>query len=478
MAIGNEAKLTPRMIKEIQSVGYEYEDFLFHKIHLSNDSGFEPIDIPDFLFDFQKYLVDWSIRRGRGAIFADCGMGKTPMQLVWAENIRLHTGKPVLIVSPLAVSTQTVEEAEKFNIEAAVSKEGKVTAGIILTNYERLHYFDKNDFGGVVCDESSAIKSFHGKHRKMVTEFMRKIPYRLLCTATAAPNDYIELGTSSEAIGELGYMDMLGKFFKNDQGNADTRSNWAQGGQHAAKWRFKGHAETAFWRWVSSWARAIRRPSDYGYDDDRFVLPRLIEQEHLVKARTVKDGFLFEIPAEGLDEVREEQRRTIEERCEKVAELCDTGEPVVIWCNLNDEGKLLSRLMPDLVEVKGSDSPDKKEQVFTDFRHGKIRGLITKPKIGAWGMNWQHCAHTVLFPSYSYEQYYQLVRRFWRFGQSRDVRVDIVTTESGHDIMNALHRKSSQANKMFDSLVQHMNDALKVEIDRSYTKKVEVPKWL
>lgn len=476
MAIGNEARLTKQMIDEINTAGYD--EFLHSKIFTSTDCGFNPIWMPDFLFDFQSYLVEWAIRRGRAAIFADCGMGKTPMQLVWAENVRRQTGKPVLIVSPLAVSTQTIEEAEKFDIEAAVSKEGKIAAGITLTNYERLHYFNRDDWGGVVCDESSAIKSYQGKHRRLVTDFMQRMPYRLLCTATAAPNDYIELGTSSEALGELGYMDMLGKFFKNDQGNSDTHSSWAQRGQHAPKWRFKGHAETAFWRWVSTWARAIRRPSDYGYDDGNFVLPSLNEQEHLVKARRIADGFLFEIPAQGIDEAREEQRRTITERCERVAELCDTDQSVVVWCNLNEEGKLLSRLMPDFVEVKGSDSPERKEEVFTEFRRGHIRGLITKPKIGAWGMNWQHCAHTVLFPSYSYEQYYQLVRRFWRFGQKREVKVDIVTTESGHDIMAALHRKSDQASRMFDALVEHMNNALKVEIDRNYNQKMEAPSWL
>ncbi len=475
-AIASDARITADTVNTTNRL--RYEEFLLEKLHYSDGSGFDPVWIPDFLFPFQVRLVDWAIRRGRAAIFADCGMGKTPMQLVWAQNVHIKTGKPVLIISPLAVSAQTVEEAEKFGIEAGISRDGSLTAPIVLTNYERLHYFNREDFGGVVCDESSAIKNFQGKHRRQVTEFMRLMKYRLLCTATAAPNDYIELGTSSEAIGEMGHMDMLGKFFKNDQGNADTRSNWAQRGQHVAKWRFKGHAETAFWRWVSTWARAIRKPSDYGYDDGQFVLPRLIEQEHLVKARSIKDGFLFEIPAEGLDEVREEQRRTIDERCEKVAELCNTDKPVVVWCNLNEEAKLLRKLLPGFTEISGSDSPEKKEEAFTQFRHGQIRGLITKAKIGAWGMNWQHCNHTVLFPSYSYEQYYQLVRRFWRFGQTKDVRVDIVTTESGHDIMNALHRKSIQADRMFDSLVQHMNDALKVEIDRNYNKKMEVPSWI
>jgi hypothetical protein len=451
-----------------------YLEFLERKSQLSGGSGFAPIWMPDFLFDFQQWLVEWSLERGRSAIFADCGLGKTPMQLVWAENVRRKTNKPVLIITPLAVSGQTVDEAEKFGIEAKVSRDGKVNSGITITNYERLHYFSSNDFQGVVCDESSAIKSFNGKHRALVTEFLRKMPYRLLCTATAAPNDYIELGTSSEALGEMGYTDMLNRFFKNDQSNTGTGRVFGQGRQ----WRFKGHAETPFWRWVSSWARALRRPSDFGFDDSRFNLPALLEKEHIVKARTLAPGFLFEMPVTGLDEERAEQRRTIQERCEKVAEIAKTRKPVVVWCNLNDEGDLLAKLLPDLVQVKGSDSLEFKEDAFTNFTKGKIRGLITKAKIGAWGMNWQHCSHTVLFPSYSYEQYYQLVRRFWRFGQKKPVKVDIVTTEGGHDVMQGLQRKAHQADRMFSELVAHMKDAQSVAVNYIPTSNIEVPQWL
>lgn len=450
-----------------------YQDFLNRKSQLNDANGFSPEWMPPFLFDFQESLVDWALRRGRAAIFADCGMGKTPMQLVWAENVRRYTNKPVLIITPLAVSTQTANEAVKFDIEAETSRDGVPCSGITITNYERLHHFNPSDFAGVVCDESSAIKDFKGKHRALVTDFMRKMRYRLLCTATAAPNDYIELGTSSEALGELGYTDMLNRFFKNDQANIGTGRSFGQGRQ----WRFKGHAETPFWKWMSSWARAIRKPSDFGFSDDRFVLPQLNEVEHIVNARTLRPGFLFEMAVSGLDEIREEQRRTINERCEQVASLARTGEPVVVWCNLNDEGDLLQEMLPDFVQVAGSDSLEAKEEAFTDFSDGKIRGLITKAKIGAWGMNWQHCAHTILFPSYSYEQYYQLIRRFWRFGQTRPVRVDIVTTESGHDVMDAIKRKSAQADRMFSALVSHMNDAQKIT-RAQHSLTVEVPSWL
>jgi hypothetical protein len=273
---------------------------------------------------------------------------------------------------------------------------------------------------------------------------------------------------------------MLSRFFKNDNntGGADSgKRTWAGHGGGQAKWRFKGHAEIPFWRWVSSWARALRKPSDFGFADDSFILPELREKEHLVKARQLAPGFLFEMPAQGLYEIREEQRRTIHERCEKAAELADNGKPVVVWCNLNDEAALLRKILPHFVEVSGSHSPEYKEESFTGFRRGEIRGLITKSKIGAWGMNWQHCAHTVLFPTYSYEQYYQLVRRFWRFGQSNPVQVDIVTTESGHDIMEALHRKSQQADRMFSALVEHMRHAQKIEIKKQSTN-LEVPSWL
>jgi len=451
----------------------DYQEFLSIKSQLNDGDGFDPEWMPSFLFDFQERLVDWALRRGRSAIFADCGMGKTPMQLVWAENVRRYTNKPVLIITPLAVSKQTANEASKFGIEANVSRDGEIFPGITITNYERLHYFNSDDFAGVVCDESSAIKSFNGKHREIVTEFMRKMRYRLLCTATAAPNDYIELGTSSEALGELGYTDMLNRFFKNDQANIGTGRSFGQGRQ----WRFKGHAEVPFWKWMSSWARAIRKPSDFGFSDDRFVLPPLNEVEHLVNARTLRPGFLFEMAVSGLDEIREEQRRTMTERCEQVASLVSTNDPVVVWCNLNDEGDLLQDMLPDFAQVSGSDSLESKEEVFTAFSEGAIRGLITKAKIGAWGMNWQHCAHTVLFPSYSYEQYYQLVRRFWRFGQTRPVKVDIVTTESGHDVMDAIQRKSAQADRMFSALVEHMNQAQKIT-KTQHSTSVEVPSWL
>jgi len=431
--------------------------------------------MPDFLFDFQASMVEWSVRKGRAAIFADCGLGKTPMGLVWASNVARKTSRPVLYLTPLAVASQTVHEADKFGIEAAHSRDGSVSSHIVVTNYERLHYFNASDFAGVVCDESSILKSFAGQRRGEITAFMRKVPYRLLQTATAAPNDYIELGTSSEALGYMGHMDMLNRFFKNDLNNS------AQGRMRGEviKWRLKGHAELPFWRWVCSWARAIRRPSDLGFDDSRFVLPPLNEVEHLVKANSLADGMLFALPAVGLKEQREERRRTVEERCAMVAELVNkTGQPALVWCHLNDEGDELQRVIPDAVQVSGGDSDDRKEERLKAFAEGRARVLITKPKIGAWGLNFQHCNHVTFFPSHSFEQYYQAVRRCWRFGQKRAVKVDIVTTEGERGVMSNLQRKAEQADAMFSRLVDEMNHAMHIERSNNMTKKMEVPEWL
>ena len=459
-----------------------YADFLERKTQLDGFDGFEPTWMPDFLFPFQAALVEWAIRKGRAALFADCGLGKTPMQLVWAENIRRETGRPVLIVTPLAVGFQTKAEAAKFGIEADTSRDGSLTAGITITNYERLHLFEPTELGGMVCDESSAIKSFDGVHRALVTDYMRKMRYRLLCTATAAPNDYIELGTSSEALGYLGHMDMLNRFFKNENSTSDTKGHWKGHGAPRAfmgqQWRFKGHAEDAFWRWVCSWARAMRQPSDLGFDDDGFLLPPLEHRQHIVAASSRPEGTLFDLPAIGIHEEREEQRRTVRERSEAVAELLADAESAVAWCHLNAEGDLLTKLIPGAVQVSGSDDADKKEEALIGFSRGDIRVLVTKPKIGAWGLNWQHCHRMSFFPSHSYEQYYQAVRRSWRFGQKSPVLIDIVTTEGGRHALDNLQRKADQASRMFDSLVAHMNDALSVQRSNVYPDPVEVPAWL
>lgn len=450
-----------------------YADFIANKMHQGADRGFEPTFMPDGAFDFQKAMIEYAVRKGRAALFEDCGLGKTLQFLSWAQNVVEHTNKPVLVMTPLAVSLQTIREAEKFGIEAERSF-GSYTKKIVVTNYERLEHFDPSRFAGVVCDESSILKSFDGARRGQITDFMRKVPYRLLATATAAPNDYIELGTSSEALGYMGHMDMLNRFFKNDLNNSATRRHYGE----APKWRFKGHAELPFWQWVCSWSRAMRKPSDLGFNDGAFQLPKLIESMYLVNTESVAQGMLFALPATTLPEQREEKKRTVRERCEKVAELVAHGKPALVWAQLNEETDLLEKLIPGAVQVAGKHSDEVKEQRFIDFINGDIRVLVTKPKIGAMGLNFQHCAHVTYFPSHSYEQYYQAVRRCWRFGQQSPVRVDIVHTEGEAKVIENQNRKAMQAQRMFANLVAEMNNAIGFRDDRSHNQTMEIPQWL
>lgn len=453
----------------------DYNEFLQAKAQLDGEHGFPPLWLPDTLFDFQAAMVEWALRKGRAALFEDCGLGKTFQELVWAQNVVMHTNGNVLIAAPLAVAQQIVREAGKFGIEAKLSRDGTAHRGITVTNYEKLHLFHASQFVGMVCDESSILKSFDGARKTEITQFMLKLPYRLLGTATAAPNDYTELGTSSEALGYLGHMDMLHRFFKNDLNNIATGRMRGE----VIKWRLKGHAVEPFWRWVCSWARAMRKPSDLGFDDTRFVLPPLEEVEHVVDVEKIAEGMLFALPAVGLKEQREERRRSIEERCAEVANLVNkTGQPALVWCELNDEGDELERLIPDAVQVSGKDSDDAKEDKLLSFADGKARVLVTKPKIGAWGLNFQHCAHVVTFPTHSFEQHYQGVRRCWRFGQKRPVRVDIVATEGSRGVLANLQRKGSQADEMFASLVSYMNAAQTIDRVRIATKPQELPAWL
>lgn len=478
-----------------------YQAHLDRKMHTSSMSGFAPTFLPSWLFDFQSFLTDWAIQKGRGAMLADCGMGKGPMGLVWSQNIIEHTNKPVLILTPLAVGAQMVAEGARFDIETVRSREGGSFAKklTVVANYEQLDKFTPDDFGGVVCDESSILKHFTGATQKAVTRFLTKVPYRLLCTATAAPNDYIELGTSAEALGELGYSDMLSRFFKqtgNETGHRmqqikmEKREKMqVQNAKHYGKlslrvseqigaWRLKGHAVTPFWRWVASWAKACRRPSDLGFLDDRFVLPSLIEREHIIEPRRPKDGMLFTIPAVGLQEEREERRRTILERCELAAQLVAHDRPAVVWCHMNDEGDLLQKLIPGCKQVKGANTDEQKEEAYRSFAAGETRVLVIKPKIGAWGLNWQHCAHVVTFASHSYEQYYQSVRRCWRYGQTQPVTVDIIATEGEHNVMESMRRKGQQADVMFSELVKHMNNATVLRRARTDIHSQEIPAWL
>jgi len=456
----------------------KYKEFLEGKSQIGGQYGFDPVFMPDFLFDFQKHLVEWSLVKGRSAIYADCGLGKSPMELVWAQNIVEKTNGKVLFLTPLAVGAQMQKEAEKFNIETSRSRDGKLNGNIIITNYEQLHNFKHNDFSGVICDESSILKNFDGKTKHQINIFMRKVKYRLLATATAAPNDFIELGTSSEALGYLGYMDMLNKFFKNDMNNSSTGRYRGE----TVKWRLKGHAHKSFWRWVTSWSRAIRFPSDIGFDDTDYLLPALTENDHKMKVEgRYQEGVLpmMGLPAHGLKEQRDERRATIKDRCGKVAEIVNnTNDFSVIWCNLNDEGDLLEKIIPDSIQVSGRDDDDRKESKLTAFSSGNERVLVIKPKIGAWGLNWQHCNHMTIFPSHSYEQYYQCIRRCLRFGQKRPVTVDLVYTQGDENVIFNLKRKQNQAMEMFNNLVNEMNNSLSINNTQKFENETEVPQWL
>ncbi len=775
-----------------------YSEFLKTKESQNQKAGFKPLWIPDFLFDFQKALVDWTVWKGQGAIFADCGLGKSVMEMVWAENVVRKTKGCVLLLTPLAVGTQMIEEAKKFGIEGVKrSRDGQLKSRIVVANYERLHYFKPGDFSGIICDEcfppdtkisvfnldksltskyirdirvgdpiynvcgedyvkgtakrrvkrairlevrgrkvtcsenhpfltvygwrpakdirsgdylletgsamcllrgvipsairsqqmakilqhvllsemedastrnssksslsrsgketrpislqmekqqpsqgnkrkkafcktesngescfsskddrnkdskwdttpverekrrertiyktptnslpgsrkrlafriscanrvqsnipnsiqggyskqekkdsnrnrwfwscqqketdkgpketmlpgivrvdsveileqghpdlekyreadgfvyfydlqatrhpsytveglcvhnSGILKNFDGATKNAINLFARKIQYRLLATATPAPNDFIELGTSSEALGYLGYMDMLGRFFKNDQNNCATSTRGRF--KEATKWRLKGHAHQSFWRWVTSWSRSIRKPSDMGFTDGKFLLPKLYEVDHELDIARKKPKTLFTFPAQGLKEVRDERKATIRERCEKIAELVShTKDFAFVGCNLNVEGDLLERLIPDAIQVSGKDSDDSKEEKLTAFAKRQARVLITKPKIGAWGLNFQHCNHVTYFPNYSYEQYYQWMRRCWRFGQKRPVTVDRVYTRGDRNSMRNLQRKSQQADEMFSSIVREMNNSLSIQNSTKFETDMEIPQW-
>lgn len=449
-----------------------YQAFLDSKRQVTGSHGFEPLWLPDQLFEFQRELCEWSLRKGRAALFEDCGLGKTFQQMVWARNVVEKTNRSVLLMTPLGVSQQTLREAEKFGIEAVRSQDGRVPsrASIVVTNYQRLHHFQPADFVGAVCDESSILKNFEGVTKAAVTEFLRKLPYRLLCTATAAPNDYIELGTSSEALGEMGYMDMLGRFFKKTEGIKIQRE--AHAGQ---QYRFRGHAKQDFWRWVCSWARAVRKPSDLGYSNEGFDLPPLLTREHLVSVPGGRAPFT----AVTLAEQREERRRSLRERCEKVAALIGgKGEPAVAWCHLNAEGDLLEELMPDARQVSGANPDEEKEEFFEAFQKGEVPVLITKPTIAGFGLNWQHCAHQTFFPSHSFEQWYQCTRRSWRYGQTQPVVIDIVASRGEGRVLANLRRKAHATEKLFEHLSRLMHRELQVKPRRTFSNPTLVPAWL
>ena len=451
----------------------DYQKFLENKKHSIGNFGFEANYIPDIAFDFQKYIIEKAILKGRTAIFADTGLGKTLIQLSIAKNIINHTNKKVLILTPLAVAFQFILEAKKLGIDdIEYSKDGKHTKKIVVCNYERLHYFNENDFVGVILDESSILKNFDGKIKWAITSFVKKIPYRFLSTATPAPNDYIEFGTSSEALGYFPYMDMLTKFFANNENNVRPQDI-------GTKWYLKPHAKNEFFSWLNQWSISIKKPSDLGFSDERYKLPNLIENKVYVKNEQNwiinNQVMLFNGIAKTMSEVREEQKATFNQRCEKAVELAK-DKTSVYWCNFNDEGDLLDQLDKDAVQLKGGMTIEKKEDILLNFANGNIKRIITKPKITSFGLNWQHCNHTVYFPTWSYEQYYQSIRRFWRFGQTKDVTVDLVLSDGQKRVIDTLLYKTNKAiefNKLIQSNINGVVDLSKKE----FTKQIIKPKF-
>ena len=452
----------------------EYKEFLENKKHLLGEFGFEPNYIPDMAFDFQTEIITKACKKGRMAIFADTGLGKTLIQLSLAKNVVNHTNKKVLILTPLAVAFQFIIEAEKMGIDdIEYSKDGNHTKKIVICNYERLHYFNSNDFEGVICDESSILKNFDGKIKNQITSFVKKLPYRFLSTATPSPNDFIELGTSSEALGYMGYTDMLGKFFKNNNNSIDPK--------HAGeKWYLKPHAENDFFSWVNQWAIMIKKPSDLGFSDEKYILPELKINTHTIKNESLLSVNgqiqMFNKPAKGFNEVRHEVKQTIKERCERAVELA-AGKTSVYWCNRNEESKLLRELDSEAVEIIGSQSMEKKEQILLDFANGKIKRIITKARMTGMGLNWQHCNHSVFFPTYSYEQYYQSIRRFWRFGQKNNVIIDMVVSDGQTSVLESLQKKTKKAIELHTNLTNNVNNSFEEQI-KEFNKEINKPKFL
>lgn len=433
-----------------------YAEFLANKRLSDPPTGFDiaSCDLNPMLFDWQREVVRWALRRGRAAVFADCGLGKTPMQLEWARRVcdyyeqesefGLAPGR-VLILAPLAVSAQTAREGQKFGIRVNVCRDGlDVRDGVNITNYERLHHFDPTLFFGIVLDESSILKSYDGKTRQQIQEFAQSIPFRLACTATPAPNDHAELANHAEFLGIMRGIEMLALFFRQD-------------GNTTHKWRLKGHAEQEFWRWLASWAVALRSPADLGYSDERFQLPPLNMHSLVVKSEWEGVG-LFGMEAQTLQERQQARRISVQGRVDKIAEKVNAdSEQWLIWCNLNSEHDALMRAIPDAVGVRGSDSPEHKEQAMLDFADGNIRVLISKPTIAGYGMNFQSCARVAFVGlSDSYEQFYQAVRRSWRFGQTRPVECFVVTAELEGAVVRNIERKEQQSAQMMAEIVRHM----------------------
>jgi len=455
-----------------------YSDFIAAKEIISLDIGFDPdeSEYPPFIKNHQHVSVTWACKRGRAALFFDTGLGKTLAQSTWADQVVRHTGGAVLILAPLAVSYQTVREGEKFGIEIihAITDDDIDGPGIYITNYEKMDRFDASQFAGIVLDESSILKGMQGKMRKMITDSFRETPYKLSCTATPSPNDYMELGTQSEFLGIMSQTEMLAMFFIHD-------------GSDTSKWRLKGHGKTRFWEWLSTWAIFLRSPSDLGFDGSEYDLPA-IEYHNYVIETEPENGVLFVEPAQSLLDRNRARKTSIKSRCAKAAEIVnELNEPAVIWCHLNDESALLTSLINDAVEVKGGDKDDHKSTSMLKFSDGEIKALVTKPKIAGFGMNWQSSRHCVFVGlSDSWESFYQAIRRQWRFGQTKTVHVHIISADTEGAVVENIRRKDRQHEDMAVAMMNHMaaytrNSVIGASVEKTdYLPSVEmrIPEWM
>jgi superfamily II DNA or RNA helicase len=456
----------------------DYESFVDRKLACVPPSGIASgFSLPGSLFPHQSALTGWALRRGRSAIFADTGLGKSRMELAWAAAVTRYTRKPVLILAPLAVAQQTANEGAAIDIAVTVCRDGSdIRPGINITNYDRLHRFDASEFGGVVLDESSIIKHHDAKTFRLLTEAFNLTPFRLPATATPAPNDWTELGTHAEFLGICTRQEMLAEFFCHDGGDTQT-------------WRLKGHAKHAFWRWVVSWGALIRKPSDLGFADDAYNLPPLHLREHHVDVEMPTNGMLFALEAQTLSERRDARRASMEDRVAECARIvnAEPGEPWVVWCDLNDESAALTKAIDGAIEIRGSDDVDDKEERLQAFAAGKARVLVSKPSICGWGLNWQHSARMAFVGvTDSYEAYYQAVRRCWRFGQKRPVHVHIFASSAEGAVVANLKRKEREALHMAEALSAETRDAVMAEVtgtrresnQHNAGRRVQVPAWL
>lgn len=452
----------------------EYRDFIASKGRTMTGKGFDMRGDWPGLFEHQRRTLAFTCERGRAAAFLDTGLGKSRVEAAAAEEFRIASGKPSLILTPLAVARQMQRECEAVGVEARVVREdAEVGPGVNIANYERVPKLDLSRFGGAVCDESSILKAISGPTKRMLVNAFANTPYRLAATATPAPNDHMELGSHSEFLGNLASMEMLSRWFINDTSTASQ------------EWRLKGHAEADFWQWVASWARAASLPSDLGGDDTGFILPPIRYHVHKVASDLTEgaaEGMLFRLPDQSATAIHKEKRLTLADRVARAADIANgTTEPVIVWCETNDESAALAKAIPDAIEVHGSMSLEAKEDALDAFTFGRARVIVTKPKLAGFGLNWQH-ARTVVFASisHSYEQHYQAVRRSWRFGQTGQVEAHVVIAETEAPIWANVQRKAADHDRMKRAMNVAMLGAQRAAERKAYTRTAEVtlPKFM